>query len=281
MESIRKSSRQIKRKVHFAFDNVNESNSKKDTNEQYTPINEKHTPINKKKCVVLESIITPELDSKTFVANYTVTKLSRFDESNIDLSTIENHIKNLYYSYLDKTIGIPNDSVENLVLYLQSIYNIFQKEIYHFEQLDTFIKTCNNSGVCNIDFIIRCISNSYVEVSKFNIYRSNMYNFVNKNIYETRLANIQKDLMCALLVKNEFLKKYVDHNIINYHKIIITEILKLKLNQYVLIDMIIKAYNKFTNLSKKSFNQYNNLVSHELAYKIYQDLIVTILHIDK
>ncbi len=253
MESLRQSTRQVKRKVRFAFESESEQENIINRNETV------NQPSPKKKTRVIPQVIRldPELDSVTFMDNYYKSRLF-----NTRILQAVTYVRRIYEQYLQYNLKKITEPMVDMVLRLNSLYLTNSDIICHYGQVRNFINTCVAFGCKDIDSIIRIVTDSKNQISQTNIFTS-----INQlpistpaiNAVSIRVDYVQKDLNCLYNVKAQLESRNMDFNTVNCHVVIDFLIRKQKEIQFVIVDILINASTKFPNLIDKS--NYINFMS--------------------
>ncbi len=235
------SKRQVKRKVHFV--DVDEIEKTPRTRQPQT----------KKRILANPSPVEnfdPELDSAKFMLNYYKTNL-------VKTQIIQNvsYICKMYESYL-KQNHKNTEPMVNLVLYLNSVYTTINDINYHYDQMINLINSSVGLGINNIDTVIQSVTNSLNEFSKYNVFsvitKLPIGNTKAIDVFANNTNYIQKDLNCLSNIKIQLEINNLEFNPVNCHVVVNNLIRKQKLIQFVILDILLKSDDKFSNLIYES-----------------------------
>ncbi len=253
--TIRQSTRQVKRKVHFESDINDYRGSEQSVQNDIKPKKQRKNNTQPK-------TIDPELDALGFLSDY---RASSGISVKINI-VIVNHIIKMYEDYLIHNSKI-NEPIVNLISFMTSIYKINLDDIFHYNQVKNFIFTAFRIGCTNIDFIIQMLTNTRNEYTKYNVFnmlqKIPLTSVSNTNQWSNQVNYIQKDLDCINNVKSQLLLWKLDFTIENVMKIINKEITSHKCIQFVALDIILMTNKKFTNIIDKS-----NCIEHTSMTKL-------------
>lgn len=264
--TLRQSTRQIKRKVHFELEDIECIKPVQSAKNEFKP---------KKKQRIVQTLpktIDPELNALEFLSTYRLINL----KSEKSISSI-NHIIKMYKDYLTNNSKI-NESMVNLIIYLNLIYKINADDTFHYKHIKNFIFTSFRIGCTDIDFIIQMLinkRNQYVEYNVFNMLEKiPLTSSVVSNPWTHQIDFIQKDLDCISNVKSLLVLNNLEFNEENSNKIFNQEITRRKLIQYIVIDLLLKSNIEFPNIINRT-NELDNTTMKILELeKKYADLVI-------